>query len=491
MQGAALIVLDGWGQAPAGPANCVHLAETPVVDRLDATCPRTTLVTSGLAVGLPEGQMGNSEVGHLTLGSGRVIAQDLVRISDAIADGSFFSNPVLTDALAGARRVHILGLTSDGGVHSDITHLEALAEAARRAGKEFFFHAFTDGRDVSPTSGAGHVRRLQEHGTVASVSGRYYAMDRDQRWERIERAYKALVTGDAPQVADAAAAVEVSYAGGVTDEFVEPVTTGAATIEDGDLVIFANFRADRARQLTEALMFDRFDGFARVRPPRIAFVQMTKYRADFDFPVLYPRVLPDDVFGAICARHGIGNLRVAETEKYAHVTYFFNGGQEQEFDGEARILVPSPKVATYDLQPEMSAPEVGQRAAEGVRSGKHKALILNFANPDMVGHTGVIEAATRACEAVDTALGEVLEALEEQGWAALVTADHGNAECLKDPATGGPHTAHTTNPVPCWLVGARGRLRDGGGLRDVAPTLLGFLDLEPPEVMTGADLRLR
>jgi 2,3-bisphosphoglycerate-independent phosphoglycerate mutase len=283
----------------------------------------------------------------------------------------------------------------------------------------------------------------------------------------------------------------MSYAGGVTDEFVEPVTTGAAVIEDGDLVVFANFRADRARQMTEALTFDRFDGFARGRPPRIRFVQMTKYRADFDFPVLFPRVLPDDVFGAICARHGIGNLRVAETEKYAHVTYFFNGGQEQEFDGEARILVPSPKVATYDLQPEMSAAEVGQAAADGVRSGKHRALILNFANPDMVGHTGVIEAATRACEAVDTALGGVLEALEEQGWGALVTADHGNAECLVDPATGGPHTAHTTNPVPCWLLGAPGRLRDGGGLKDVAPTLLGMLDIEPPPVMSGTDLRSR
>jgi len=491
MQGAALIILDGWGLGPAGPGNCVLQAKTPVVDRLDASCARTTLVTSGRAVGLPDGQMGNSEVGHLTLGSGRVIAQDLVGISEAIEDGSFFENQVLRDALARARRVHILGLASDGGVHSHITHLEALAEAARRAGKDFFFHAFTDGRDVSPTSGAGHVRRLQAVGPVASVSGRYYAMDRDKRWERIQRAYDALVAGDAPQVADAAAAVEMSYAGGVTDEFVEPVTTGAAVIEDGDLVVFANFRADRTRQLTEALTFDRFDGFARGRPPRIAFVQMTKYRADFDFPVLFPRVLPDEVFGAICARHGIGNLRVAETEKYAHVTYFFNGGQEMPFDGEARILVPSPKVATYDLQPEMSAKEVGRAAADGVRSGKHRALVLNFANPDMVGHTGVIEAAIRACETVDTALGGVLEAIEEQGWGALVTADHGNAECLIDPATGGPHTAHTVNPVPCWLVGAQGALRDGGGLRDIAPTLLGLLDLEPPPVMTGADLRRR
>jgi 2,3-bisphosphoglycerate-independent phosphoglycerate mutase len=489
MNGVALIILDGWGIAPPGPGNCVELARTPVVDRLRATCPETSLVTSGRSVGLPEGQMGNSEVGHLTLGSGRVIAQDLVRIGDAIEDGSFFEISALKEGLAAARRVHILGLASDGGVHSDITHLEALAEAARRAGKEFFFHAFTDGRDVSPTSGAGHVRRLEKTGPVATVCGRYYAMDRDQRWERTKRAYDALVAGDCPRVESASAAVEASYERDVTDEFVEPVSTGAAVIEDGDLVVFANFRADRARQLTQALMFDDFDGFPRAKRPDVRFVQMTKYRSDFDFPVLFPREQPSEVFGEVCARHGIPNLRVAETEKYAHVTYFFNGGEETPWEGEDRTLIPSPKVATYDLQPEMSAPEVGRTAAEGVRSGKHRALILNFANPDMVGHTGVIEAATRACEAVDTALGEVLAAIEEMGWAALVTADHGNAECLIDEKTGGPHTAHTTNPVPCWLVGSRASLRDGGSLRDVVPTLLGLLGTPVPEVMTGADLR--
>jgi len=489
MQGAALIILDGWGIAPAGPGNCVRLAKTPVTDRLDARCPRTTLVTSGRAVGLPEGQMGNSEVGHLTLGSGRVVPQDLVRIGDAIADGSFFRNEALTTALGAARRVHILGLASDGGVHSDITHLEALAEAARRAGKPFFFHAFTDGRDVAPTSGAGHVRRLERTGPVATVCGRYYAMDRDRRWDRTQRAYEAMVAGACPRVASASEAVEASYAKGVTDEFVEPVSTGAALIEDGDLVVFANFRADRARQITEALMFPDFAGFPRSRRPRIGYVQMTRYRDDFDFPVLFPRHFPEEVFGEVCARHGIGNLRVAETEKYAHVTYFFNGGRETPFDGEDRVLIPSPKVATYDLQPEMSAAEVGRRAAEGVRSGKYRALILNFANPDMVGHTGVIPAATRACEVVDAALGEVLAAVEDMGWGALVTADHGNAEQLIDPETGGPHTAHTTNPVPCWLVGAEGALRQGGGLRDVAPTLFGLLEIAPPAVMTGTDLR--
>jgi 2,3-bisphosphoglycerate-independent phosphoglycerate mutase len=491
MQGAALIVLDGWGLAPPGPGNCVRLASTPVVHRLDLDCPRTTLTTSGRAVGLPDGQMGNSEVGHLTLGSGRVIAQDLVRISDAIADGSFFANEVLRKGLASARRVHILGLASDGGVHSEIGHLEALGEAARRAGKPFFFHAFTDGRDVSPTSGAGHMRRLARHGPIATVCGRYYAMDRDKRWERTRRAYEALVAGDCPRVTDAAAAVEASYARGVTDEFLEPVSTGVAFLEDGDLVVFANFRADRARQITEALTAPGFAGFPRSRVPRIAFLQMTRYREDFDLPVLYPRVFPRNVFGEVCAKHGVPNLRIAETEKYAHVTYFFNGGEETPFAGEERVLVPSPKVATYDLKPEMSAEEVGRRAAEGVRSRKYRALILNFANPDMVGHTGVIPAATRACEVVDQALGVVLSAIRDEGWAAIVTADHGNAECLIDPVTGQPHTAHTTNPVPCWLVGAKAALREGGSLRDVAPTLLGLLGIPVPAEMTGRDLRNR
>ena len=489
MSGAALIILDGWGVAPPGPGNCVELASTPVVDRLDAICPKTTLLTSGRAVGLPDGQMGNSEVGHLTLGSGRVIPQDLVLIGDAIADGSFFENPVLLEGVAAARRVHILGLASDGGVHSHISHLLALAEVARRTGRQCFFHAFTDGRDVSPTSGAGHVRTLMAKAPVATVIGRYYAMDRDQRWERTARAFEAMVAGDCPRVEDAAAAVEASYEREVTDEFIEPVTTGAAAIEDGDLVIFANFRADRTRQLTEALTFPGFGGFMRSRVPAIRFIQMTPYREDFDFPTLYPKQPPTAVLGEIYARHGIANLRVAETEKYAHVTYFFNGGAETPFGGEERSLVPSPKVATYDLKPEMSAREVGRTAEEGIRSGKFGSLILNFANPDMVGHTGIIEAATAACEAADRALGGVLAALGEQHWSALVTADHGNSECLIDPQTGGPHTAHTTNPVPCWLVGAEGSLREGGGLRDIAPTLLGLLGIVPPGEMTGKDLR--
>ena len=491
MNGAALIILDGWGLAPEGPGNCVRLADTPVVDRLARTRPYTELEASGRAVGLPEGQMGNSEVGHLTLGSGRVLRQDLVKIGDAIADGSFFESPVLTEALASARRVHIVGLASDGGVHSHLDHMLALGEAARRAGKPFFFHAFTDGRDVSPTSGVEHVARLAAAGPVASVVGRYYAMDRDKRWERIKLAYDAMVLGVATRVDDAVQAMRDSYARGTTDEFIEPITTGAARIEDGDVVFFANFRADRARQFTEAMTVPGFDGFKRARVPQIAFVMMTPYRPDFDLPVLFPKTPPSGVFGAVCAEHGIANLRTAETEKYAHVSYFFNGGHEEPFEGEARELVPSPRVATYDLQPEMSAEGVARVGAEGIRSGRYRALILNFANPDMVGHTGVIEAATVACNVVDGCLGQVLAAIEECGWTAIVTADHGNAEELIDPETGGPQTAHTTNLVPCWLVGDDSPLRAGGSLCDIAPTLLGLLGVPQPDEMSGRDLRER
>ena len=486
---AALIILDGWGLGPEGPGNCVRLAKTPVVDALDATRSRTTLITSGREVGLPVGQMGNSEVGHLTLGAGRVVPQDLVRIGDAVADRTFFDNPVLVAALAEAGRVHIMGLASDGGVHSELSHMLALGEAAHAAGRDFCFHAFTDGRDVAPTSGIGHVRTLLEAGPVASVCGRYYAMDRDRRWERTKRSYEAMVAGDCPHVDDVVAAMQASYDAGVTDEFVEPFSTGVAPIEDGDLIVFANFRADRARQLTEALTEPAFDGFTRSRVPQTGYVMMTRYREDFDLPVLYPRAIPEDVYAAVLARNERGDLRVAETEKYAHVTYFFNGGAEKPYPGEERILIPSPKVATYDLQPTMSAAEVARAGAEGIRSGRFHSLILNFANPDMVGHTGVIDAAVAACEAVDRALGELLAAIEECGWKALVTADHGNAECLIDPDSGGPHTAHTTNPVPCWLVGDDAAMRSGGTLGDVAPTLLAMLGLEQPALMTGRDLR--
>ena len=365
MNGAALIILDGWGLAPAGPGNSVRLAKTPVVDRLSETRPYTELAASGRAVGLPEGQMGNSEVGHLTLGSGRVLQQDLVKIGDAVEDGSFFAIPALTEALAAARRVHIMGLASDGGVHSHLDHMLALGEAARRADKPFFFHAFTDGRDVSPTSGAGHVARLAEAGPVASVVGRYYAMDRDKRWERTKLAYDAMVLGQGAPTNDPVQAIRDSYERGETDEFIKPLVmgdlaTGAARIEDGDVVFFANFRADRARQITEALTVAGFDGFERARVPQVRFVMMTPYRPDFDLPILFPKTPPAAVFGAICAENGIANLRTAETEKYAHVTYFFNGGHEEPFPEESRELVPSPKVPTYDLEPQMSAEGVAR-----------------------------------------------------------------------------------------------------------------------------------
>jgi len=488
MNGTALIILDGWGLAPAGPGNCVRLARTPVVERMAAECPSTTLRASGPAVGLPDGQMGNSEVGHLTIGSGRIITMDLVRIGDAIADGSFFDLEPLTAAVAGANRVHILGLASDGGVHSHLNHMLALGKAAARAGKEFCFHAFTDGRDVSPTSGAGHVRRLAEAGPVATVCGRYFAMDRDHRWERIELAYRAMVSGEGEKTADPVAAIEARYAAGETDEFLKPIVTDAPRIAAGDAVLFANFRADRARQITEAMTSPAFDGFARGDALDLTFVMMKPYRSDFDLPVLFPSENPRDVLGEVWDRAGVSNLRVAETEKYAHVTYFFNGGREDAFDRETRSLVPSPKVATYDLQPEMSAAGVAAAGIAGVRSGEHQALILNFANPDMVGHTGVIEAATAACETVDRVLGELLAAISECGWTALVTADHGNAECLIDPATGGPHTAHTTNLVPCWLVGSKRALRPDGELSDIAPTLLDLAEIQPPPAMTGQSL---
>ncbi|MEE8103931.1 MAG: 2,3-bisphosphoglycerate-independent phosphoglycerate mutase [Planctomycetota bacterium] len=488
MSGTALIILDGWGLAPEGPANCVRLARTPVVDRLAAECSSTTLRASGPAVGLPEGQMGNSEVGHMTLGSGRIISMDLVRVGDAVADGSFFDLEPLRAAVAGGNRIHILGLASDGGVHSHLDHMLALGEAAARAGKEFCFHAFTDGRDVSPTSGAGHVRRLAEAGPVATVCGRYFAMDRDRRWERIELAYRAMIDGAGEATADPVAAIEARYAAGETDEFLKPIVTDAPRIEPGDAVLFANFRADRARQITEAMTSPDFDGFDRSAALDLTFVMMTRYRSDFDLPVLFPAEDPRDVLGEVWNRAGVSNLRVAETEKYAHVTYFFNGGREDAFDSETRSLVPSPKVATYDLKPEMSAAEVAEAGIAGVRSGDHQALVLNFANPDMVGHTGVIEAATAACETVDAALGALLAAISECGWSALVTADHGNAECLIDPVSGGPHTAHTTNLVPCWLVGSKRPLRPDGELRDIAPTLLELGEIRAPPAMTGRSL---
>ena len=488
----ALVVLDGWGLAPPGPGNAVDLAETPVFDRVWAGWPHSTLEASGRAVGLPDGQQGNSEVGHLNLGAGRVVRQDLVRISDDVASGGLFENDVLVDACRRGRgsALHLMGLVSDGGVHSHIDHLLALIELARREGVEHVHvHAFTDGRDVSPTSGAGFLERVPN---VATVCGRYYAMDRDRRWDRTRRAYDAIVHGVGARADDPAAAVRASYEAGVTDEFVEPVVVGdpsAGRVRDGDSVVFFNFRPDRARQLVRALIEPGFAEFDRgADPPRPHLVQMTEYAEEFDAPVAYPSESLDAVLAATLAAAGIEQLHVAETEKYPHVTYFFDGGSEHRSRGEEWKLVQSPRdVPTYDLKPAMSGPEVARVFSEGIASGYGFGLV-NFANADMVGHSGVIPAVVEAVETVDSCLGLVLEAVQAAGGVCLVTADHGNAEQMLQP-NGSPHTAHTTNPVPVVLVGGQDlALREGGRLSDVAPTLLQLLGVEQPAAMAGMSL---
>ncbi|MBA2565531.1 MAG: 2,3-bisphosphoglycerate-independent phosphoglycerate mutase [Gemmatimonadetes bacterium] len=495
-----LVILDGWGLREETEGNAVMLAETPVFDRLQRTCPSTRLAASGLAVGLPEGQMGNSEVGHLTIGAGRIPVQDITRIDGAIASGEFYSNPVLVDAMGAARRpaaLHLVGLLSNGGVHSHHNHCYALLELARRLGLEdVFVHGFTDGRDTSPTSGAEEVRGLLRRidsigvGVLATLVGRYWAMDRDKRWERTRVAYDALTLRRGERSADPAAALEASYAAGVTDEFVQPlICAEGGGVRAGDAVVFFNFRADRGRQLAWALVDPAFDCFPR--DPSGAhligrMVTMTGYDEGLRAAVAFPSADLLDGLGEIAARAGLRQLRAAETEKYAHVTYFFNGGMEQERAGEDRLLVPSPRVATYDLEPEMSARELTDRAIAAMRAGGHDLLILNYANPDMVGHTGDLEAAIRAVETVDRELGRLLEGV---GGTGLVIADHGNAETMREP-DGTPHTAHTTNPVPCILIGAESgvALRAEGGLQDVAPTLLGLLGIPQPESMRGRDL---
>ena len=455
-------------------------------------------------MGLADGQMGNSEVGHLNLGAGRVVKQDILRIDEAIEDGGFFENPVFLDAIGHVREtggtLHLMGLVSDGGVHSHLRHLIALLELARRQElPDVAIHAFTDGRDTSPTGGVEHlgeVRRATEQkgvGRVATVIGRYYAMDRDRRWDRTRVAWEALVEGRAcAATGDPEAALHDSYAREITDEFVKPIVVeGTPRVGDGDAVIFFNFRADRARQLTRSFTDPGFDGFDRELPNELRFATMTRYDRTFDLPFAFsPRVLTE-VAGEVWERAGCSNLRIAETEKYAHVTYFFNGGREEPYDREERILVPSPKVATYDLQPEMSAPEVTDRLVEAIRSGRFDSFVLNYANPDMVGHTGVLQAAIRAVEAVDASLGKVVEAFRETepDGALLVLADHGNAETMVEE-DGSPHTAHTTNPVPCILVSSEEReLREGGALCDAIPTLLAIQGIDRPAVMSGRDLR--
>jgi 2,3-bisphosphoglycerate-independent phosphoglycerate mutase len=480
----ALVVLDGWGCAPPGPGNAVELAQTRVFDRLWATYPHTTLNASGEAVGLPPGQMGNSEVGHLTIGSGRVLFQDLMRVNKAIQEGSFFENAALRSAFARARErgvnVHLLGLVSYGGVHSHIDHLRAVLDLARREGMDqrTFIHAFTDGRDVSPTAAVDDLAELPAD-RIATVVGRYYAMDRDQRWERTERALAAIMAGEGLTGTDPVKEVRRSYDEGVTDEFIEPVVfPDRPRLRPGDEAIFCNFRADRARQLTQRLL-----------DAGVSLTTMTHYHDDFACPVAFPEQTVEETLAEVLSEHGVQQLHVAETEKYAHVTYFLNGGREDEWTGETRILVPSPRdVPSYDLKPEMSAREVTQRFVAAIESDGYGFSIVNFANPDMVGHTGVIPAAAKAVETVDECLGVVLAAVERAGGVSLVTADHGNAEQLLEADGISPHTAHTTNPVPLVVTNSEIRVRDNGELADLAPTALALLNLPKPLQMTGENL---
>ena len=503
-----LIVLDGWGLSDERAHNAVALADTPTMDALLTHRPHTRLLTSGCAVGLPDGQMGNSEVGHLNLGAGRVVDQDIVRIDRSIESGDFFALPPFVDCIRKAKEqggsLHILGLVSDGGVHSLQDHGVALARLGRKVGIErIFAHAFTDGRDTPPRSGLGFVRRYEESlrreagAELATVIGRYYAMDRDRRWERSERAYRAMTAGEGIQAPSAAEAIEASYARGVTDEFIEPVVLGengrpVGLVRDGDAVVCMNFRADRVRQITRAFTDERFDGFDVSSRPSVHYACMTEYDGRFALPVAFPPLRMEGLFCHALADAGRTCLRVAETEKYPHVTYFFNGGEEEPPPGERRHLVPSPKVATYDLKPEMSAGEVTEVVLDAIERGEDDAIVLNYANPDMVGHTGVESAAVRAAGFVDACLGRVLETLERAGGAAVVTADHGNCETMWDAGNDCPHTAHTLNETPCIVVapGFDGPLRPGGALCDVAPTLLGLMGISPPPEMTGEDLRI-
>jgi 2,3-bisphosphoglycerate-independent phosphoglycerate mutase len=496
-----LVVLDGWGWREERADNAVAAARTPAFDRLWSSCPHAFLRTSGRDVGLPEGQMGNSEVGHLNLGAGRVVMQDLPRIDAAIAEGRLAAEPPLAAFVSALKAsggtCHLIGLVSPGGVHSHQDHAVALARVLASAGIPVSVHAWTDGRDTPPRSApaclAAFERALPAGAAVATVSGRWFAMDRDSRWERVEQAWRAIVLAEGQRFASAAAAIADAHARGVTDEFIPPAVIGAyAGMADGDGVLSFNFRADRVRQILAALLDPGFAAFPRPRTPRLAAaLGMTEYSAALNplMATLFPPQSMQDILGAVVSRAGLTQLRIAETEKYPHVTYFLNGGEETPFPGEARILVPSPKVATYDLKPEMSAPEVTARAVEAIRSGKYDLIVLNFANADMVGHTGSLAAATKAVEAVDAGLGEIAEAVRAAGGALLVTADHGNAEEMRDPVTGGPHTAHTLNPVPVLLLGGPpgARLRDGR-LADVAPTLLALLGLPKPEAMSGYSL---
>jgi 2,3-bisphosphoglycerate-independent phosphoglycerate mutase len=501
-----LVVLDGFGLGDGGATDATRVAHAPFFARARRELPMAKIETSGEAVGLPPGQMGNSEVGHMTLGAGRIIDMDMTRISKALEGGGASENPVLREAFGALQksggRLHLLGLISDGGVHSHQQHVEALLEHCRRQGVEPVLHAFLDGRDTPPRSGLGYVKALLPHveaagGRIATVSGRYYAMDRDNRWERVKRAYDAIVLGEGTPAESALEAIEDAYAKDQGDEFVEPrVVAGGEPLGDGDVAIFFNFRADRARELTAALASvceDRFSGeLARRKVPKLArFVCFTEYDAEFGLPVAFPNERPQRILGELIAERSLSQLRVAETEKYAHVTFFFNCGNETPFPGEDRVLVPSPRdVDTYDHKPEMSAYTVTEKLLQHLDEDDYAFILVNYANPDMVGHTGVLPAAVKAVETVDSCLARAVEAILARGGDVLITADHGNCEQMVDPGTGEPHTAHTTNPVPIWWATRREdgrRLRDGG-LADVAPTVLELLALPMPEEMTGTSL---
>ena len=495
-----LIILDGFALGEAIPGNAVQAAATPQLDYLFSQYPFCQLDASGLNVGLPDGQMGNSEVGHTNIGAGRVVFQDLPKISLAIQEGTFFQNPAYLDAIRACKEkgtaLHLMGLLSDGGVHSHISHLFALMDLAKAQGVEqLYIHAFLDGRDVSPASGKGFMEQLQNKireiglGQVSVVSGRYYAMDRDSRWERLQKAYDAMVCSEGPFNPDPVQAIQTSYDAGVTDEFMEPVVCcREGAIQAGDSVIFMNFRPDRAREITRALTDPDFTSLERKKGfVPVQFVCTTEYDASLtNVSIAFPHEKLDNIFGQYLSQLGMTQFRIAETEKYAHVTFFFNGGQEDVFPGEDRCLIPSPKVATYDLQPEMSAHAVTEAAVDRIKSGKYDVVILNFANCDMVGHTGVFDAAVKAVETVDQCVGQVVNAVTEMGGVALITADHGNAEQMLD-SEGNPFTAHSTNPVPFCIVGADVHLRDGR-LADIAPTMLDLMGLNQPEEMDGKTL---
>ena len=502
MKPLVLCILDGFGHNPDSYGNAVAAAKKPNLDRLFASCPHTLIGASGMDVGLPDGQMGNSEVGHTNIGAGRIVYQELTRITKSIEDGDFFENEALVEAMKNAaadgRALHLMGLLSDGGVHSHITHLYGLLEMAQRCGvKEVNVHCFMDGRDVPPTSGKEYIEQLEAKmaeigiGRIASVMGRYYAMDRDNRWDRVEKAYAAMVYGEGNKADSAVKAMEDSYAAEVTDEFVVPtVIAGGGRIKAGDSVIFFNFRPDRAREITRTLVDPDFTGFERKNGffP-LTYVCFTQYDATMPgvLVAFHPQSLVN-TFGEYISKLGKTQLRIAETEKYAHVTFFFNGGKEEPYAGEDRALIHSPKVATYDLKPEMSAYEVCDEMIRRIESGKYDVIILNFANCDMVGHTGVFDAAVKAVEAVDTCVGRIVEALEKCGGAMLLTADHGNADKMYEP-DGSPFTAHTTNPVPCLVYGVKdAKLREGGRLADIAPTMLKIMGLAQPAEMTGKSI---